>query len=84
MAGFEAMQGQKGILVLLHDNTLMFPHMRGSLTASLAHIGAGTLRAKNALHGIPPSLRGKGVLHVHQCFPEKFRWLVGDGEVVGS
>ncbi len=48
----------------------------------MAHIGAGTLRARDAIHAIPP--RGKGVLHVHQCFPERFRWLVGNAETIGS
>ncbi len=43
----------------------------------MAHIGAGTLRARDAIHDIP-SQRKKGVLHVHQCFPERFRWLVGN------
>ncbi len=47
----------------------------------MAHKGAETLRARDATHDIPPSLRGKGVLHVHKCFPEGFRWLVGDVEV---
>ncbi len=37
-----------------------------------------------AIHYIPLSLRGKGVLHVHQCFSEGFRWLVGDVEIIGS
>ncbi len=32
------MQAQKGILVLSPDSNLMFLHMRGKLTASLAHI----------------------------------------------
>ncbi len=50
----------------------------------MAHIGAGTFRARGALHDIPPSLRGKGVLHEHQCFPKRFRWLVGDVEMIGS
>ncbi len=50
----------------------------------MAHIGAGTLRARDAKDDIPPSLRGKGVLHVHQRFPERFRWLVGDVEIIGS
>ncbi len=62
----------------------MFLHSCGELAASLAHIGAGALRARDAIHDIPPSLRGKGVLHVHQCFPERFRWLVGDVEIIGS
>ncbi len=56
-------------------------HTCGELTASLAHKGAETLKARDAVHDIPPSLRGKGVLHVHKCFPEGFRWLVGDVEV---
>ncbi len=50
----------------------------------MAHIGAGILRTGNAIHDIPPSRRGKGVLHMHQCFPERFRWLVGDVEIIGS
>ncbi len=50
----------------------------------MAHIGAGALRVRAAIHDIPPPLRGKGVLHVHQGFPERFRWLVGDVGVVGS
>ncbi len=50
----------------------------------MGHIGAGALRARGVIHDIPPSLRGKWVLHVHQCFSEGFRWLVGDVEVVGS
>ncbi len=49
----------------------------------MAHIGAGTLRARDATHDIPPSLRGKGVLQEHQCFPERFRWRVGDVEIIG-
>ncbi len=48
----------------------------------MAHIGAGALRARDAIHDIPPSLCEKGVLHVHQCFPERFRWLVGDVEII--
>ncbi len=50
----------------------------------MAPTGAGALRARDAKHDIPPSLRRKGALHVHQCFSERFRWLVGDVEVVGS
>ncbi len=34
VAGCEAMQGQKGILVLSPDNTLRFLHMCGKLAAS--------------------------------------------------
>ncbi len=57
-------------------------HTCGELAASLAHKGAETLRARDALHDIPPSLRGKRVLHVHKFFfPEGFPWLVGDVEV---
>ncbi len=78
VAGCEVMQGQNRILVQSPDSTLMPLHRRGKLTASLAHIGAGGLRAKDAIHDIPPSLRGKGVLHVHQRFPERFRWRVGN------
>ncbi len=55
-------------------------HTCGELTASLPYIGAETLKARDAIHDIPLSLRGKGVLHVHKCFPEGFRWLVGDVE----
>ncbi len=80
----EAMKSQKGILVLSHDGTLMLLHTRGKPTASLARIGAGALRTRDALLNILPSLRWKGVFHVHQCFPERFRFLVGDGEVVGT
>ncbi len=58
--------------------------MCSKLAASSAHIGAGALRARGAIDDIPPSLREKVVLHVHQCFLERFRWLVGDVEVVGS
>ncbi len=84
MAGCEAMLDQKGILVQSPDSTLVFLHTCSELVASLAHIGAGALRARDAIHDIPPSLRGKVVLHVPQCFPERFRWLVGDIEVVGA
>ncbi len=77
------MQGQKGILVPSPDSALVSLHTRGKLTTSLAHIGAGALR-RDATHDIPPSLRGKGVLHVHQSFPGGLRWLVRDGEVVVS
>ncbi len=84
MAGCEAMQGQKGIHTLSPDSTLMFLHMRGKLTASLAHTGVGALRARDAVHDVQPSLRWKGALHMHQCFLDKFCWLVGDGEVIRS
>ncbi len=50
----------------------------------MGHIGAGALRARGAIHDLLPLLRGNGVLHVHQCFSEGFRWLVGDVEVVES
>ncbi len=78
------MHGEKRIFVLAHDSTLVFLHTRSKQMASLAHIGAGALRTGDAIHDIPLSLRGKGVLHVHQCFAERFRWLVDDVEVVGS
>ncbi len=78
------MQGQKGILVLSPDRTLMLLHTRDKLTDTLAHIGIGALRARDAIHDIPPSLGGTGVLYVHQCFAERFCWLEGDGEVEGS
>ncbi len=68
MAVCEAMTGQKGILVLSPDGTLAFLHACGKLTASLAHIGAGALRARDTLHDIPPCLRLKRVVHGHQCF----------------
>ncbi len=84
MAGCEAMQGQRGILVLSPDSALIFLHTHSKLTATLVHKGAGALRARDAIHNIPPSLRVKGVLHVHQCFSVRFRWHVGDAEVVGS
>ncbi len=58
--------------------------MRSKLTASLAHIGTGVLRARDGIHDSPSSLRGKWVLHVHECFPERFCWLVGGVEDVGS
>ncbi len=67
-----------------HDCTLVFLHTYGELAASMAHIDAGKLRARDAIHDIPPPLRRKGVLHMHQCFSERFHWLVGDVEVVGS
>ncbi len=63
VAGCEAMQSQKRILSL--DSTLMLPH------TNTAHIGAGTLSARDGLRDIPPSLRAKAVLHAHHCFPEK-------------
>ncbi len=34
------------------DSTLMFLHTCGELTASLAHIGAGTLRTRDSIHDI--------------------------------
>ncbi len=67
-----------------HDSTLVFLYTCGELAASVAHIGAGTLSARDAIHDIPPPLRGKGVLHVHHCFSIRFHWLMGDVEVVGS
>ncbi len=82
MTGCEAMKGHMGFLVQLPDDTLVLLHTCSKLAASLPHIGAGTLRVRDAIHDIPPSLREKGVLHVHQCFPERFHLLVGDGEVV--
>ncbi len=50
--------------------------MCSKLAASLAHIGAGALRARDAIHDIPPSLREKVVLHVHQRFSKRFRCRV--------
>ncbi len=76
------MLGQKRILVLSLGSALMFLHTRSKLTANLAHIGDGAFRARDALYDIPPSLCGKEVLHVLQFFSERFRWLVGDVEVV--
>ncbi len=58
VAGCEAMWGHKGILVLSPDSTFVFLRTRSKLAASLAHLGVGALRARDA------SLRGKGVLHV--------------------
>ncbi len=84
MAGCEAMKGQKRILDLSPNRTLVFLYMCSKLEASLAHIGAGALRARDAIHDIPPSLREKGLLHVHQRFSKRFSWLVGDVKVVGS
>ncbi len=46
------MKGQKLILVL----PLMFLHTRSELTASLAHIGGGAFRARDAIHNIPPTI----------------------------
>ncbi len=43
------------ILVLSLEVSLVFLHARGKLTASVAHIGAETLRARDAIHDIPPS-----------------------------
>ncbi len=50
----------------------------------MAHMGVGALKSRGAIHDIPPSLYVKGVLHVQQGFSERFHWLVGDVEVVGS
>ncbi len=65
MAGCEAMQGKKGILVLSPDSTLMLPHTNS------ARMGTGTQSARDGLPDIPPPLRAKAVLHAHHCFPEK-------------
>ncbi len=48
-----------GILVLSPDSTLVFLHTCGKLAISLAHKGAGAPGARDAIHDIPPSLRGK-------------------------
>ncbi len=72
------------MFILSPDSALMFFDTHIKLTASLAYIGAGALSAKDAIHDIPPSLRGKGVLRVHQCFSERFRWIVSDVEIEGS
>ncbi len=80
VAGCEAMQDQKGIVVLSPDNTLMFLHTRGKLTTSLVHIGAGAVRARDAIHDIPPSLRGKGAFACTSAFRRDFvglRVMVG-------
>ncbi len=77
VAGCEAMQGQKGNLILSPDSAFMFLHTRP--TYALGHSEQGILHT--TFHRL---CMGKGVLHVHQCLPETFRWLVRDGEVVGS
>ncbi len=51
----------------------------GKLTARLAYKGAGAQRARGALHEIAPSMGGKGVFHVHRCFPQRFGLIVNDG-----
>ncbi len=68
LTGCTEMKGQKLILVLSRDGTLMFLQ-----TACLAHLGIGVLRPRNAMHQFPASLRWKRILHVYQCFPEGFR-----------
>ncbi len=47
-------------------------HTRGKLTARLAPIGARALRTGDATHGISP------------YFLERFRYLVCDGEFIGT
>ncbi len=69
--------------MLSPDSTLMFLHSCGELTASLAHIGAGTLGARDSIQDIPPSLRGKGVLHVHLATSCDTPWTKGRGRHVG-
>ncbi len=62
----------------------MFLHMRDKLAVSLAHIGAGTRRPRDAIPDISSPLRCKEVPHIYQYLPEKFSWLVGDAEVTGA
>ncbi len=81
VAGCEAIQGQKRNFVLPSDCTLMFLHARDKPTASFAQKDSEALRARNLTHNVP---RWKRVLLVYLCSLERFRWLVGDGEVVGT
>ncbi len=60
MAGFYAMKGQKLILVLSPDGTLIFLGTRSKLTASFAHIGTEALRAWDAIHDVPLLCVGSG------------------------
>ncbi len=41
------------------DITLVFFHACSKLVARLGHIGGGALRARGAIHDLPPLLRGK-------------------------
>ncbi len=50
------MQDQGGILVLLPDDTSMFLRTRGEMTANWAYIGAGTLRGRDSIRDIQPTL----------------------------
>ncbi len=45
---------------LFEGGRVMFLHTRGKLEASLAHIDAGVLKTRNAMHDNPRSMRGKG------------------------
>ncbi len=65
---------------LVQSNTwsVVFHGARDNLTASLAHIGVGALRARGVIYNIP-----RGVL-TFTCSPEKFRRVLGDGEAVGT
>ncbi len=47
-SAYEAVQGQKGMLVLSPFSALIFLYTRSKLTASLAHVGAGALRYLDA------------------------------------
>ncbi len=67
---------------LINTRRCCFPGV-GKITASLARRGTGALSARDTIQDIPPPPREKGVLQVHQCFPKRFGWLVGDGEAVG-
>ncbi len=73
MTGCTAMKGQKLILVLSPDGSLVFLHVYVKQTEYLAQIGTGVLRPRNVMHQFPASLRWKRFLHVYQCFPEGFR-----------
>ncbi len=77
MAGFYAMRGQKLILVLSPDGTLIFLGTRSKLTASFAHIGTEALRAWDAMHDGPLPLRWKRVRHAYaSALRMDFVWLL--------
>ncbi len=69
-------EGQKGILVLSSNSTLILFRARCKLKACSAHIDALAFRARATSPEIPPPLRWKGVFHVYSCSLKRFCWLV--------
>ncbi len=66
----ETVQGEKRILILFSDGAFVFLHTRAELPTGLAHVGAGTFRARYLVYHVPLLLRWESVLYTYQRAPK--------------